>query len=978
MRVRYILNTQDNLPQAELADQLTRHIKPGHKKAFVFDRITVLVRRLRDVKQIFTFGGADAFFVVPSRKSDLSLGIATKALHPAPEPLSTAAVGIITNLLPRLLPAKKSGAHVSANDFRSVRKGKTTITPVRPGKYDSLSHPGDVSWVSYDKKTVLSWWGGAKYCTSAAFLAGLSAAPQVTTAMLDADATSQLSDVIDGTVPCAATTDSGTPAVNNYAWGRAIPANLEYNVWRNGRLWKKNAPGLAHGVYNKGLDLCSLWGEVVSAGDCWMIRPHIRVHHDADPTDPLDQSYTYTLPIRMKLNNAILGTAVTAYSFKENLFLLSRTTTVYPFFGKFDPLLRQVVIYGVFNLYGSTVDTNGVFTCVIPEVAVDAGNAEIIGNQSITGSTRTVAVTTGNTSLPADAASPDSVSWGGVFMNDDLSFWDYYSGDTRNLVAYSIIGTGEALTRTLLTDSTTQTTVTRIDDELLPYAEADYSSGRAVSTSSSSKITSIRNYREVGVKVKSIIKPNTGLRGYDERFQILSGGSTGGVQPSSLGYVTRIQKEVAYIKEDLSAQEGPTYVTSFDMPVWEFYGVYSQADRANACMALAGYDGDVAVRNAPSLPGGAAGVWSWVDLIVWTKFLTVDGERLCEVAKRQITSAYQLTTSTWNNGTFGASISWIDNSYTGAVAYGLYLNYFDELRFKYETRANSTVSSTALTFGSMPSVSMLNYYTGSRVSVSWTNASGGNIDSRSYNSTSIDVLPVPVIFAYGDLRWPVAQQLTVAPWQCTDSHGRVFHPGKVRMTSSSDLGGTTSTIDFEEIVFDPTDPTLLPFSESLTATPSSYTIQDTYIQRVNEFSSHDDYVAGFYDAAQLAKGVDQYSGVPMLSSPTSNQLSFLYSSLLYLWFNETLPPVSSTLDVSGPLQAPSLDGLEYFWHYDIDPDRTVMFGIPYGKMQDANTRPRTWTRPISPTGPNTPIRQAIDGLFDDQVVYNSPIFTAKL
>lgn len=940
------------MPQAEKANKSTRHLTEGQKKAFVFDDVMVVVRVVSGIKQIITLASGSLFYVVPSRKADISLGIATKALpDPQPTPFSVEAAGIVTNLTPQLLPAKKSGAGVTASAFKKVKGGTLQVTPVRPGAYDSLKHPGDVSWVSGDKKTVLSWWGGAKYCTGASLFAGLTDAPVVTTAMLDADATSEISDVIDGTVPCAYSTGSGIPAVNNYAWGRSIPAQLEHTLWKNGSLWKKNWPGIAHGLYDKGLNLCTLWGDTVIEEDCWMVRPYVRIYHAADPAVQGDTTRTETSYLHV---TGGYGVRLPSGAFREGLFLVMDPDLItYHFYGKFDPTERKLHLYGVHMAPGSTVPTNGVYSFTI-----DVSSAAVTGDITVPGSNRVATSVVTPYTLSPDPASSDEIVWGAPFVDPQFSLWrwDGYSNwDWHMCVAYSELGTGEAVNRVLNSETSTTTTRNRFDDELLSMMESPTSFGRAVAPSVGITSLNIRNYQEVGTERKVRVVRDL-YYGYCDQVNITKYinaiGSTDPASPPSKtlnpGFTsyTGVNIQTTYVTEDLNhADHGDT--VTFNAPMLEWYGTYSGQEAISRAFALVGYTG-------PQLPGGptgtygSAGRWDWIDGVSISRIRTLSGKLLCQAVDTLVTSTWGMQGTPGAANHFGLVVYGADS---GPVNYGLYTRSVNTTRFKYEQHEHAYVDDTRLSFGTLPPAYMTSFYDGVASSIWWFEADNSTvIEDRSVNHTVINVVPVPVILAYGDLRWPIAQQLTVAPWECTDSHGRKYKPGYIAVDSSSDIAGNvTLSRTFQEIVFTPGTSQLGPFrDDALTTIPSPYSIYDTYTSRTAEFLNHEDYLVGFWEATEINYGVSRYPGVPHAS------------------------------DVTGPLPAPSLDGLEYFWHYDIDPDHTLLFGLPYGDMLAADTRPCTWVARSVGSSVSAPVRIGINGLWDDNVVYNSPIFVKKI
>jgi hypothetical protein len=936
MITKYIVSDAEQVPAAIIADKATRHMAYGKKMLTVLE-VTCLIERGEGWKRVTVIDGASTFYVVPSRKSDVSLGIATHTPSTPVDPLTDeVADALVTNLAP-LTHAVRSGATVSPKQFEEAVLGTDAIVSVRPGRYDSLKHPGDSSWVSADHDTVLSWWGGARYCTNASFLAGTDYA--VSTTDTGSEATSELSEVIDGTMPVV-TTPSYPSAVDGYSWGRTVPNLLHYYLWKNGAVFRKNCPGLAHALHDNGHTLYSLWGDLVQAEDYVMIRPYVRIEHTADPAVNGDTAASYVNTLWV---GATFGVRLPSGALEPGAYLLADDTgTQYHFYGRFDETERTLHLYGVHMTDTSSVPTNGVHSFL-----TTLSNAELGGEVTVAGSTRTVSSSSSPYVAPTDPAVSDSITWGPLFMHPDSNWLNDGTANRSwtSRVGWNRLATGEYITRTLVADTAATITVDRTDDELLPCMESPLSVARAVAVSHLESSESVRVYTEVGVDRKARIVPAVGV--LEESFGFSFSTSSGTAQPSrSGGFFPDGSKTVTtHIYADNLSGLDHTNTTTSAIGYIEWQGEQTWETIIAGAMSAVGFDGEVA-PGAPSGPSGwgLGANWIWLSQVTWIRRETVSGELIAEAAARVVPSANNLT------GVYGSSPCHFTVSFTNVPDYGLYNTSINLSRIKSTKHVEAQAVRTELTFGSMPPVQFDNFYTGVFDRSSWYEADGTTeITRRSEGSVTIDVQPIPVVIGYGDLRWPIAQQMTVAPWECMDS-GYSFKPGRVLLEYSSDLAGnSTSTSTFEEIVFDPEQSLLGAFAEDvLTTIPTEHTIEDTYASRP-EFISHDDYEQRFYAATQIQTSlVGNYPGVP------------------------------SVTDVSGPLPASSLNGLEYFYHYDVDPAHTVLFGLPY-TPETGDTRPRTWLRPDTenPSGP-TPVRVAIDGLWDDGITYNSPIFVKKL
>ena len=947
MRAKYVLSSPDHMQQAVEAHKMCK-IRGVGKKVVVIDEVHCLVTqahgpdgRLR--RRVLTWGGAGEFLCIPVREADLSLGIVTRAPlivnGSLPTPFSALASEIVTNLDP-LTHAVKSGAYTTAKEFRDIitedHTGQTPVTPVRVGKYDSLKHPGDTSWVSADLNTVLTWWGGARYGTNVSFLMGTDY--EVSTTDTGSTATSLLSEVVDGTMPVVSTPSFPT-AADGYSWGRTVPNLLHYTLWKNGIVFRTNCPGMAHALYDRGLNLCSLWGDLVQQEDYVMIRPYVRVDHSADPEIPGDPPASYQNDISV---DTTFGVRLPSTAWVSGVYLLADDTGAqYPFYGKFDDTLRTVHIYGVHHTTTSSVPRNEVHSC-----AVVISHSEAAGVVVVEGGTRTVSSSSAASTLPADPAVSDEISWGPIFMHPDSNWLnDGVANRTwTSRVGWNRLATGEYITRTLVSDTAATSTIERVDDELLPFTENPLSFGRAVATSLRVADESLRSYNEVGVDRKARIIPISGA--LEETFGFEISASSFTTQPSASGgfYPAGSKTITTHVfKDDLSGLDH-TDTTTSTIGYIEWMGEQTWETITAAAVSAASFNGTLA-PGEPTGPSGWGGGtnWVWITTITWIRRVTVSGELVSEAAARVITSANNLT------GGYGTSPSSFTISFTNTPDYGLYNTTISLSRLKETKHIETAAVRTELTFGTMPAVQFDNFYVGVFDRSTWFEADGTTvITRRSEGSVSIDIAPIPVVIGYGDLRWPIAQQLTVAPWECSDS-GYSFQPGRVLLEYSSDVAGnSTSTSTFEEIVFDPAESLLGPFAQDvLTIVPTAYTIEDTFASRP-EFADHDAYEQYFYAATQIQTTLTgNYPGVPQVG------------------------------DASGVLPAPSQNGLEYLYHYDVDPAHTVLFGLPY-TPETGDTRPRLWVRPEGSNTDIVPVRIGVDGLWDDDVMYNSPIFVKKL
>lgn len=618
--VKYILDTGENLAWGLIAHQATKALddnQANYRRVCEFDDCTVIVHKNGNIKKIFTLGKGGAFFVVPSRKTDVSLGIVTRTpLTPVDPFTEQVADALVTNLDP-LTHAKRSGAHVTAKDFTAVIDGTATLSTVDVGKYDSLTHPGDTSWVSEDQATVLSWWGGARYGTGVAFLLGTDYA--VSSTDTDSVATSELSEVIDGTMPVV-TTPSYPSAVDGYSWGRTVPNLLHYYLWKNGAVFRKNCPGLAHALYDNNLNLCSLWGDLVQAEDHVMIRPYVRIEHTADPAVEGDTSASYVNDIRVLYS----GVRLPSGAWEPGAYLLADDTgTQYPFYGKFDPVERTVHLYGVHMTGTSSVPTNGVDSCPIALM-----NSEVLGEVAVTGSTRTVSSTASAFVLPADPAFVDEITWGPLFMHPDANWLNdgVANRSWTSRVGWNRLATGEYLTRTPTTDTAATTTVDRVDDELLPFTENPLSYGRSIATSQLVYSESTRGYSEVGVDRKARIIPAVGV--LEESFGFSFSTSSGTAQPSlSGGFFPDGTKTVTkHVYADNLSGLDHTDTTSTPIGYVEWQGEQTWETIIAGAMAAVGFVGEV----APGAPVGPCGWglganWIWLSEVTWIRRETVSG-----------------------------------------------------------------------------------------------------------------------------------------------------------------------------------------------------------------------------------------------------------------------------------------------------------------------------------------------------------------
>lgn len=957
----------DGMVAAVLADKATKSMPEYGTRTLVINDIICLVERNQWRKRVTTLPDR-AFVCVPGRKSDLAQGIATTSVTPTPRPLSPEAVGIITNLATVDTPltfAERAGASVSAGQLRTAVKyaqdhnvtpptdaaasASSPIVAVRPGAYDSMTHPGDLSWQSADGSVILTWWAGGRYALGAQLNANgdtlLLRGP--TSDNLDVRATSPLGTVLDGTTPYASA--DGSSAVSHYAHGRAEPAYMKYGVWQNGKLLRWNAPGLAHARY--GDLLYTLHADVVDNGAAIAVRPYVRV------TNIVTELVTNVITLLMPDTPGESYGVYSAGSFVEGLFLLQRVTgEAYQFYGFFDATVPALRLYGVMNkLSTSSTDENGFYEA---DLAGDLlYEARLV--QTLPGSTRTLTRTITTTAPPATQPLTYNVVTFGTRQDDPALCSAWFDSDFPEWrVDYypMILVQGETFVRTPTATTSTFTVYDRVDDELMPIVASATEYGRAVSRAKTTYRLTTETYNEVGTKrsayyVQSSLYPGTDVY------------TNGAVQTSStlpVGKVTLVTTDTTVIS-GVNLTNVVTTRQQFTIPALINHGATSIDASLRYGMGLCGWDAPYPA-NMPTGYSSYLGNYFWYESFYYSKTRVTANSGdpklgYLSLLPDLIKTAYQIGDNYYYPGgptSPSLDLTCITSGFSEVTNYGVtpYTRTdISRTRFYYESSQTARLESIDISFGAMEPRRFTDVYVGSQKNTWWTESDGSTVTQNTDNRTTFTVTPVNDIIGYGDPRWPIANQYSVLPWECYDSAGGVWHPGTATFTQTAgNTGVGTTSQSYTELVFDPTKSLVSEFlTRALDAVVTPYSYTNTQPTR-SDTPTLAIYNAKFYEATDLRYGVDGYPGVP-----TSRR----YQLGTY------------------PLQAPQYRGLEYAYKYDISPDGTVLFGLPKNDPKDPNYRPMVWYKNTE-TGATGCVRVAVDGLYDDSVVYNSPIFVKKL
>lgn len=968
-RVKYLPATPKDLPwllvahaltkQADTTKQLYRkvfHFTDTDKKTGEVRDITVMVLRSGEVKKILSLSGG-FFLTVPVRSTDLSLGITTSIPTPRPLPLSSEAATVISNADP-LAAARLSGSVVTYAQLTQVveRCEADSLPPVRDGEavadsplvkvlssaYDSMTHPGDLSWHSDDGHKVLSWWAAGRYALGMQMSAGFPATYGPNVDSCGVRSSSPLSTVLDGSPPAAAA-DEGW-AVEGYRHGRPVPPYMPYGVWLGGEVLLKDAPGLAHAVY--GDYLYTLWGDLLDWGTTVMIRPYVRVTSLVEGDVRVVRQHAVVTSPASGVSTGLSGSD----GFVSGVFLLqSGYVNNYHFYGFFDggevPRLR---LYGVNSRTGG-VATNGFYEGNVPSVPDVPG--DVVLTLTVPGSTR-VQTRTETFSSPAysQPLTTDTVTFGAkeIYRTDSRAY--FFSQEWWVESWPRIYVEGEALTRTPLTQTVSTVTLVRVDTELMPYVDhtaEGVAYGTATSTSQTTYKITTEKYREVGTRRGCWYYQANYYAGADKwKNGVLQTSAS----PPAAGTRTTITIRTSYCDRDGNLIS-PFVDEVLSIPVVVFHGVYSRRAQLTAAMSAGHWEGIY-----PDDMGGLSdtgSLYGWYDAHVYFKVRVLG--RSLDLALGYLAGIEKVITSAYNIGSQfefgyapppGIQLVPILAGANETVNYGvppLARSDFDVERYFYETTTDARLSTIEIKFADMEHRVYNDVYVGYQRTSLWKDIDGSTITERSSSETRFTVTAVNDIVGYGDPRWPVANQFSVAPWQCYDSFGGVWHPGTyTQVTTNGVAGPATAT----EIVFDPAESLLSGFrTQALDAPVATNSYQNTQGSR-SDTPDATTYLTRFREATEVRLGVDVFPGVPT---------------------------ERYHLEGTYPIAAPTHRGLEYYYKYDITTGNDVLFGLPYGEVNEATYRPMVWYK-VAGDGISQNIRIAVDGMYDDKVIYNSPIF----
>lgn len=943
MRVRLICGEED-LGTAQKARYISRKQAPRTRKAHVIDGLICVVRcgpdtyvkGVPDTKDILVIQITPAFWCVPVRRAELRRGIVAKApTPPVPDAFSAEARALVKNFEP--LAAARLAGYTLAPRFSDEQNGNVTRLTAA---YDSMKHPGDTSWHSADGKTVLSWWSGGRYATSSQVWYGVESedwAHPVTWDAVNAasDPAAVLTPALDGTLPYAYDDWYGY-AGSSYAGGRNVPLQARYGVWRNGKLLKKNMPGIAHCERTFRID-----GKDVTHH--WSVFAYLNTQNGG---------VALTLTLRQKLGGAEVqlhlpdGLVTTLGAITYSGLLVGEEgpdLTPYTCYAIFSPDATKLLVYGVHDAMSTEMRrTASGFTLTLPTTPLTAGMDPLVMVREVQSSSSCVTTTTviGTSLVPTTTQytlnfirfAPVSVrgSWadgtsGGIYPEGSgITNEAAYFGETRLEV--------ECERRSVMTKyidtPATRTVRTRVDSVLVPTVDWSQEGTlryiRANNTYTNKKDWGKAQWSETGDRRYAVITPNMHFGvtpgSMELECNITFYDTTGRTYAAACAVVgsNTFTRTVTTKVYDTGLRG---YHLTINEPTVMPYQVFLNRSTQLSLFATLGFTSTmdfgfqsgayfvVSGQNVYKNPGYMDGVVHYISTAADPYALLVT------------------TLDTWGipieyGGIFPNGYTYFRCVSETTAANHMFLRITDEKHA--EASLAFDVRQCDFEVINAPTTP---YYVADQktnVSIDLNRTTNVLTDNSPGNTFSITCTPVNSVVALGDTRWPVSVLATVKPLIVTGNN-RSYSVGQITT-------GVRTEITF-------------------TGTSAS-----TYLNGVTD---------GALDMTPA-----KYS----YTTPTGADATDYGNIVFYVTSLATIPPIGG-VDWSHDGAAPPCHGLEHWFKYDISPGPRadqIMFGLEYENLSHPpvwGKRPAAWTR-------EKKYAAAVQGVYGDEVFYNSPVFTA--
>ena len=943
----------------KMADRLARYKKLFRVAKSIIDPnyiINFIITKDGDSKTVLDTSSI-ALATVPAEYAQLSMGFVMSDAEAVGDPPAAITLGspeaaaLVTNRDPETV-AEKPGA----NMYRASSADTPTIAAIHPGAYKLEDHPGDTSWQSADGATVVSWWQGGRYATSAQYwldLFGPSASPP-TWAGEGAECTTPpaQSAVLAGTTPYAyqSAIDGGSAAGALGISG----VKLAYGVWVNGSLLADNVPALCNMVRHEpdhaGVPLrvlISLWGDVLAAGGGYAISNLVLrfrsfptgANRDAgNPANPAAPSLI-SCPLVLPTGVATWfgGAQISGFLIAEEGGVPPPAPPAYACYGKFSPDGAQLVMYGVTSTDDAPEPTvnhpssehrwNGAFTVDIPAAtptspvtlvlvrSTDAGAEPSFTQQTTTtvsGPAEPMLIPVSTTTVGATRLFKEPSGTQTAWSYNESYIQDWY-GEKQDFTSPEP-GT-----------STTNTTEKTYSD-LLPCvdwaSDSTLCSARSVrvahrhTTTMSAPVNAkyINAHRYITGYYTSLPKAD---RSYSTTNSIYSGGSAEAQYAADVAW---------YIAHGLSTDCVLTETVITYYPNSPPTSVVTETNIGRVAGWGPGF-GELLYGD----DRGFSIFFYWIHSIQKTRRVGYQGEKICEchlpfpdVTYLQfdiIHAPPNLSILTYN----GLDLRyWYDQP--GSVT-------FDQ--GYYTTTSESGFQTVSTDSATVKQQYVLNGAAGEEAEYYDASASeSGGLGQPSYSTFEVTVLPVNSEPLYIDPRWPILSLASEKPFTWDTNLGRRLYVGHV-----TDAGGT-------EIITEPNDPTqVLNVKATIDMAPVSFSY------------GYDPALSGADLASYLANDLPELLQLGVASYP--------------------LVPSHGGATTKLPLAPRSETGFERIYKYDISPDvlstDKVLFGAswPYkwgdGMLQQP-AAPEVWQQ----AGDPFPI--ALKGVYTDGVIYSAPIF----